>query len=99
MIQTVKQELEVEDIIKYFINLDIVLIEGFKNNNYPKIEVHRRAVDNKLLCEDSNFNISTFIAVASDEELNINIQLLDLNDINSIANFIEDKYIKIKEIP
>ena len=99
MIQTVKQELEIEDIIKYFTNLDIVLIEGFKNNNYPKIEVHRRSVDNKLLCEDSNFNISTFIAVASDEELNINIQLLDLNDINSIANFIEDKYIKIKEIP
>lgn len=98
MIQTVRQELDIEDIMRYFTNLDIVLIEGFKNNNYPKIEVHRKSVDNKLLCEDSNFNISTFIAVASDEKLNIDIQLLNLNDINSIANFIEDKYIKIREI-
>lgn len=98
MIQTLKQELEIKEILKYFGNLDIVLIEGFKNNNYPKIEVHRRAVDNNLLCEDSNFNISTFIAVASDEKLDINIPLLDLNDANSIANFIEDRYIKIKKI-
>lgn len=98
MIKTLKQELEIEEILKYFGSLDIVLIEGFKNNNYPKIEVHRRDSDNKLLCEDSNLNISTFIAVASDEELDINVPILDLNDVNSIANFIEDKYINIKRV-
>ncbi len=98
MIKIIKHELEIEDIIKYFADLDIVLIEGFKNNKYPKIEVHRRNVDDKLLCRDSNLNISTFIAIASDEELSINIPILDLNDINSIANFIEDKFIEIKEI-
>lgn len=93
MIQIINKEPEVDEILKYFNNLDIILIEGYKNNNYPKIEVHRKSIDNKLLCQDSNFNTSTFIAVASDEELNINIPVLDLDDINSIANFIEERYI------
>lgn len=97
MVQIINKELEINDILKYFNNLDIILIEGYKNNNYPKIEVHRKSIDNKLLCQDSNFNSSSFIAVASDEELNIHIPLLDLDDINSIANFIEERYIKRKE--
>jgi molybdopterin-guanine dinucleotide biosynthesis protein B len=94
MIKTVEEELDLQNIIKYFEDLDIILIEGFRNNNYPKIEVHRKVVCDKLLFKDSNFNTSTFIAVASDEKLDINIPLLDLNDAVSIADFIEDRYMK-----
>lgn len=92
MIKVVKEQVALEEIIRYFDDLDIVLIEGYKNNNYPKIEVHRKDVDSKLLCNDNNFDISSFIAVASDEVLDLKIPVLDLNDINAIACFIEDKF-------
>ncbi|MHC1681967.1 MAG: molybdopterin-guanine dinucleotide biosynthesis protein B [Clostridiaceae bacterium] len=94
MIKIVKEQVELEEIIRFFDDLDIVLIEGYKNNKYPKIEVHRKGVDSKLLCEDSNFDISTFIAVASDEDLDLSLPVIDLNDINSIACFIEDRFMK-----
>ena len=77
-----------------FKEMDIVLIEGFKNSRYPKIEVHRKGIDNCLLCKNSDFNIETFIAIASDEEIEVKIPVLDLNNINYIADFIENRFLK-----
>ena len=34
-------ELSLEELIGYFPDVDIVVIEGFKNSTVPKIEVHR----------------------------------------------------------
>jgi molybdopterin-guanine dinucleotide biosynthesis protein MobB len=63
---------------------DIILIEGLKTMNYPKIEVHRKETSNKILCEkDSNI-----IAIVSDILLDIKIPSFDLNDISSIVDFI-----------
>ncbi|MBC2582351.1 molybdopterin-guanine dinucleotide biosynthesis protein B [Clostridium sp. DJ247] len=96
MIQILQEEKSIDETIKLFGNLDIVLLEGFKENKYPKIEVHRKDVDNNLLCKNSDFNIDTFIALASDEEVEINIPILNLNDVLSLADFIEYNFIKQK---
>ena len=65
---------------------DIILIEGLKNMNYPKIEVHRKDISNKILCrKDSNI-----IAIVSDLFLDYRIPSFDLNEISSIADSIVD---------
>jgi len=65
---------------------DIILIEGLKNMNYPKIEVHRKDISNKILCrKDSNI-----IAIVSDLFLDYRIPSFGLNEIPSIADFIVD---------
>jgi len=96
MVQLLKEEKPIEEIINLFGDLEIVLIEGFKNKNntYPKIEVHRKGIDNNLLCKNSDYITSNFIAVASDENLDVNIPILNLNDAVSIADFIENNLIK-----
>jgi len=65
---------------------DMVLVEGFKNASIPKIEVHRPKLGMALACKDDPY----FIAVASDGPLATAIQLplLDLNNIQQIADFI-----------
>ena len=93
--QRLSQEKKLEDILNMFKDIDIVLIEGFKKNKYPKIEVHRKEVDNNLLYQNSDFDKNTFIAVASNEVLNIKIPVLDLNNVVSIADFIETKFLFI----
>lgn len=93
MVQILKEEKTIDEIINLFHGVDILIIEGFKKNNYPKIEVHRKEIDDNLLCKNPEFNISTFMAVASDEMLDVNIPILDLNDVVNIANFIEDNFI------
>jgi molybdopterin-guanine dinucleotide biosynthesis protein B len=94
MIQKLQKEMEIEEIMYLFKDMDIVLTEGFKKNNYPKIEVHRKEVDDKMLYQDSEANKNTFIAIASNELLHIKIPLLDLDNINLIADFIENKFLK-----
>ena len=66
--------------------LDLILVEGFKKENFPKIELHRPSLNLPLFYPQDN----SIIAVASDQpiELEKNIPLLDLNSIDNIAAFI-----------
>jgi len=91
MIRKVEKEVPINEILLLFKDIDIVLIEGYKNNNYPKIEVHRKGVDSNLLCKNL---FSQIIALASDEVLEVDIPLLDLNNVNSVCDFIENKLMK-----
>ena len=64
---------------------DIVLVEGFKHEAIPKIEVYRVALNRPLLAaEDPNI-----IAVASDIALAVKQQQIDLNDIDAMVGFVE----------
>jgi len=79
------EEPEIEDLIQHMSDVDLVLIEGFKFNNHPKIEVHRPSYGREPLWP----NDPTILAVASDEQLNnIERPLIDLKDIEGIADFI-----------
>jgi len=65
---------------------DLILVEGFKTASIPKIEVYRPSLgESRLWVDDSNI-----IAVACDVQLETKPQLpvLDLNNIEEIANFI-----------
>ena len=66
------------------IDKDIILIEGLKNMDYPKIEVHQKKVSKEILCEKD----SKIIAFVSDLLLDLKIPCFDINNINSIVNFI-----------
>ena len=65
--------------------VDLLIVEGFKEYPYPKIEVHRPSVGKPLLqLDDPNI-----IAVASDAPLGgLTVPVLDLADADGIANFI-----------
>jgi molybdopterin-guanine dinucleotide biosynthesis protein B len=66
--------------------LDLILVEGFKPEAIPKIELHRPSLGNPLI---SNSDESV-IAIATDEPLNENTELtiLDLNDHGMIVEYI-----------
>lgn len=65
---------------------DLILVEGFKNTDIPKIEVHRPGLGLPLLCANDN----SIIAVASDAPLpaGSSIRQLDLNNTQQITEFI-----------
>lgn len=65
---------------------DVVLIEGFRHESLPKIEVHRPALGKPLLHPDD----PRIIAVACDQPLNTSLPQLDLNNPVAVASFIID---------
>jgi len=63
---------------------DLILVEGFKQANIPKIEVHRPSLEMPLLANiDSNI-----IAIASDAAIDTQKPLLPLNNFEQIVEFI-----------
>ena len=70
--------------LKHMSPCDLVLVEGYKAEPIPKIEVHRRAGHTPLLHpEDSHV-----VAVATDEPLNTLLPQLDIDDPEDVARFI-----------
>ena len=79
----------VEEIVETcFSDVDIVLTEGFRNSPLPKIEVHRRERSPHLLCRGTR-NDPELLAVASDEPLDLDVPVLDINDAVAIVDFLE----------
>jgi molybdopterin-guanine dinucleotide biosynthesis protein B/molybdopterin-guanine dinucleotide biosynthesis protein len=77
-----------ELIATYFSDVDLILTEGFKMSGLPKIEVHRRERSATLLCRGEHRD-PTLLAVASDEPLQLDVPILDLNNPAQVADFVE----------
>lgn len=87
------RELTIEDVLERFVrNIDILIVEGFKKDKYPKIEVHRGGVSAELRC----LTDPSVIALASNDSHNVHIPLFDINDAEGISSFIEKKILKQK---
>jgi molybdopterin-guanine dinucleotide biosynthesis protein B len=74
---------------KYFDDMDIVIVEGYKRGNKPKIEVFRASIHREPLF----LNYDNIIAIATDSDIDINLPRFDLDDIEKIADFIVTKYL------
>lgn len=89
-----ENEPPVSDLVEaYFSDVDIVLLEGFKKNSFPKIEVNRRACGRALLCRGEQHE-PKLIAVASDDRLDIDVPVFDINDDKGLCDLIEARYLK-----
>lgn len=66
--------------------LDLVLVEGFKDEPVPKIALWRRGIKGEMAYLLDEY----VIALASDDKLAINIPLLDINQPVNVADFIEN---------
>lgn len=63
---------------------DLVLVEGFKREPMPKLEVHRPSLGKTLLWPDDGH----IVAIASDEPLDTALPQYGLDDVEAIAAFI-----------
>ena len=65
--------------------VDLVLVEGYKAEPHPKLEVYRAAIGKPLLHPDD----PAIIAVASDEPLPAaRVPVVDLDDVERIADLL-----------
>ena len=91
---TPEQEPWLDDQLKQFdqSDLDLILVEGFRAEKFPKIELHRSSLEQPLLYP----NDPDIIAIATDVALQTPTHLmqLDLNRPEMIAKFIQNHVMK-----
>src|SRR3989338_6571898 len=67
---------------------DLILAEGFKHDNAPKIEVHRKQTGPLLT------DLTELFAIVSDEPLDSGIRQFAPDDITGLVDLIEKDFIK-----
>ncbi|MCJ8141651.1 molybdopterin-guanine dinucleotide biosynthesis protein B [Ancylobacter sp. A5.8] len=88
-------EPELPDLLAHLSHVDLVLVEGFKRDHHPKIEIHRAEVGKPFLHpEDAHI-----IAIAADVALpDATLPVIDLDDIGAIADLVEAHAVPVDAI-
>jgi len=74
-----------DELIAHMTPVDLLIVEGFKRQSLPKLEVHRPSVGKPLICRED----PTVLAVASDEPIrDLPVPRLELGDVPGIAEFV-----------
>lgn len=85
IIKELKEEVPLEELIKQVSDSDFIIIEGYKNSKYKKIEVFRKDISKEIITPKEKL-----IAIASDENIFVeDIPRIDINDYVRLAKIIE----------
>jgi molybdopterin-guanine dinucleotide biosynthesis protein B len=89
LIKPMTERLNLEEMTRIFGgDYDIILTEGFKQGNAPKIEVHRKDVGPPF------GSLKKRIAIVTDEPLETKVRQFSLENIEGLADLLEKGFIK-----
>jgi molybdopterin-guanine dinucleotide biosynthesis protein MobB len=74
---------------KYFEDVDIILTEGYKRENRPKIEIFRSQVHDKPLCTNDDH----LVALVSDIPLDLGVPRFELDDMRGLSDLVEQTFL------
>ena len=72
------------ELIKHMSPCDLLLIEGFKREPIPKLEVYRSSIGEPLLFGQDG----DIVAIAADQRVETRLPQFNLDDVTAIATFI-----------
>lgn len=78
------KKITADDLVKEFSDMDLILGEGFKSSDYPKIELIRQANSQNMVCDPKNV-----LAVATDCGKDFPVKKIGLEDYEEAADLIE----------
>jgi molybdopterin-guanine dinucleotide biosynthesis protein B len=69
-------------------NVDIILTEGYKGSQNPKIEVFRPKAHDVPVCKDD----AHLVALVSDVQVDVEVPQFSIDDIEGLANFLINSF-------
>jgi len=90
LIEDVEQELSLEEILSRFVrSADILIAEGYKKEQIPKIEFYVRKEGQSPVCMDD----ANLVAIVTDEKTDMPIPHFSTDDASGVADFIIARFI------
>ncbi|MDP3013244.1 MAG: molybdopterin-guanine dinucleotide biosynthesis protein B [Candidatus Subteraquimicrobiales bacterium] len=74
---------------EYLKDVDVIIAEGFKKEDKPKIEVYRSSISESPLCSSLEL-----LAIVSDKVTELDVLHFELNDAIGVACLIEEKFLE-----
>jgi len=87
---TENESATIERVKHYLSDMDLIIVEGFKYASLPKLEIFRTAAghDSPLFLGDKNL-----VAFITDSDYKTDVSRFELDDAESVSEFIEQNYI------
>ena len=82
-----KNEKNLNELLREFNDIDVAIVEGFKKENHPKIEIITK--NSKVI----NNKIKNVVAIVADDKIDSSIPVFKKNDVQSLIQFIIDKFL------
>ncbi len=84
MIKNISNELTLDQLQAQIMDeVDIILSEGYKNSNKPKIEISRAELSSELLCSKDEL-----LALVTDQSFDLDVPHFDLDDARGVVEFL-----------
>lgn len=84
MVMDVEHDHKPDELLSYFNGMDIILTEGYKRGNHPKIEIFRTEIINEPLCR----NDRSLIALVTDSDVDLDVPTFSSAGIMEVADFL-----------
>ncbi len=84
-----ERELSLDEIAGGITDVDLILVEGYRQAEKPSLEVVRAANSREIIGSTAQR-----FAVAADFPLDLGVPRFGLDDVGAIADFIENRFIK-----
>jgi len=88
LIKRVDREKSLDELLAYLGDVDLVLTEGYKSGDKPKIEVSRQAKGQELLCHEEEL-----LALVTDQPFDLDVPQFEHGDVKGLADLIEEEYL------
>jgi molybdopterin-guanine dinucleotide biosynthesis protein B len=89
MVRRPEQELTLEQLTALVMDgVDIIITEGYKGEDRPKIEVFRSDVSDKILSPQNEL-----IALVSDKPFDIDVPQFGFEDVDGVVQLIEERFL------
>jgi molybdopterin-guanine dinucleotide biosynthesis protein B len=85
----IERELTLDEIAATISDVDLILVEGYRQAEKPSIEVVRAAN-----CQDLIGSPGKRFALVADFQFELDVPQFDLDDVQGIANLIEQRFLK-----
>lgn len=89
LMQPLPTDKELDRLVSFFPDMDLVITEGFKRESTPKIEVYRSGIDKPPM----GHQLENLIAMVTDAHIQIDVPVFSTSDISGLADFIEKTFL------
>jgi molybdopterin-guanine dinucleotide biosynthesis protein B len=89
LIRTLDEEMSLDRIVELMGDVDLVITEGYKRGDRPKIEITRRERGTELLCEAKEL-----IGIMTDYPVDIPVPQFALDDAPGVVDLLEALYLQ-----
>jgi molybdopterin-guanine dinucleotide biosynthesis protein len=84
MVMDVAYDHKPEELLPLFNGMDIILTEGYKRGDHPKMEMFRTEIINEPLCK----NDRSLLALITDSDVDFDVPVFSSGAVKQVADFL-----------